>query len=254
MGAANTTTNGALPFITQNSDAGVTIVSQYGNVANPTIVNNGNGNVVLAAGTAIAAGTSTGGQLTSQNLTSAALNTIQNNGTGTVYLYSGSSASTGLPTVTTGSSAVAMSVQYYSAYGQTINGGGKYQLLYRQLAPPTPAASTALVVSATVVAVNPTVLPVSTLTSTNKTAISGTTPTQTTTTVTFVNPLTGINLPSVSSRTSSLTATAQNGVGTFSLAGLEGAYGGTDCTGGIETGSGKVADSTIMVCYNVGQS
>lgn len=75
--------------ITQNSDAGIYIASSNsGNVTSPKIINNGTGPVVIAAGTYLAPGDGTGGQITAVNG-----NTITSAG-GNVYLYSGSFSST----------------------------------------------------------------------------------------------------------------------------------------------------------------
>jgi hypothetical protein len=86
--------SGANARITQATDAGVTLTTEgQGNITAPKIVNNGTGNVVIAAGSAIAAGTGTGGQV----LTVAG-NSITQGSTGKTYIYSGEAASTGLLT------------------------------------------------------------------------------------------------------------------------------------------------------------
>ena len=78
--------------LNQNGSGNVTITTQNsGNLTAPIIVNNGSGNVVVAAGSNIAAGTGTGGQV----LTVSG-NTITQNSSGKTYIYSGSAGSTGV--------------------------------------------------------------------------------------------------------------------------------------------------------------
>jgi YDG domain len=85
-------TSGANALITQNSNAGVTLTTEgQGNITAPKIINNGTGDVIVAAGSAIAAGTGTGGQV----LTVVG-NSITQNSTGKTYIYSGNAASTGV--------------------------------------------------------------------------------------------------------------------------------------------------------------
>ena len=67
-GNGNATNTGSIDgtvfSITQNNNAGVLVsTSGTGNVTAPKVTNNGTGNVVVAAGSAIAAGTGTGGQV-----------------------------------------------------------------------------------------------------------------------------------------------------------------------------------------------
>ncbi len=77
--------------ITQNSNGGVVVsTSGTGNVTVPGIVNNGTGDVVVAAGTALAAGDGTGGQLKT-----VAGNTIGQGSSGKTVLYSGNVSDTG---------------------------------------------------------------------------------------------------------------------------------------------------------------
>jgi hypothetical protein len=77
--------------ITQNG-GGQVLISTVGdgNLTVPIIVNNGNGNVVVAAGSNIAAGTGTGGQV----LTVSGNSISQNNG-GATYVYTGQASATG---------------------------------------------------------------------------------------------------------------------------------------------------------------
>jgi filamentous hemagglutinin family protein len=77
--------------IIQSGNGGVQVTtSGTGNVTAPKIYNSGTGDVVVAAGTAIAAGTGAGGQV--KTVTG---NTITQSSTGKTYIYTGSVASTG---------------------------------------------------------------------------------------------------------------------------------------------------------------
>ena len=150
VGASNTTTYGALPTITQNSNAGVIISSQYGNVAPPKIINNGNGDVVIAAGTGFTAGNGLSANITAPaGSTSSALNPVINSGTGKVYLYSGSTTATGnLSVLNAGfnnlyfaGSGVAPNAQLNTAYsvGRSVSGStSNMQIMFREVAT-TPA-------------------------------------------------------------------------------------------------------------------
>ena len=86
--------NGSVFTITQNGNAGVVVsTSGTGNVTSPKIINAGTGDIVVAAGSLIAAGTETGGQI----LTVAGNTLAQTNGTpGKTYVYSGSPSTTGV--------------------------------------------------------------------------------------------------------------------------------------------------------------
>jgi hypothetical protein len=77
--------------ITQNSNEGVLIKTLgNGNLTAPKIDNHGTGAVVVAAGSNLAAGTGTGGQV----LTLSG-NSITQHSTGTTYIYSGQTSDTG---------------------------------------------------------------------------------------------------------------------------------------------------------------
>jgi hypothetical protein len=86
--------NGSVFTITQNGNSGVVVsTSGTGNVTSPKIINAGTGDIVVAAGSLIAAGTETGGQI----LTVAGNTLAQNNGTpGKTYVYSGAPSTTGV--------------------------------------------------------------------------------------------------------------------------------------------------------------
>lgn len=91
-GANTGAIDGSSLTITQNGIADVTVTtSGTGNVTAPKIINNGTGNVVIASGSAIPAGTGTGGQV----LTVTG-NSITQSSTGTTYIYSGQASSTGV--------------------------------------------------------------------------------------------------------------------------------------------------------------
>ena len=80
--------------ITQNSSGDVTLTTVGdGNITVPKIINNGTGNVIIAAGSDLLAGTGIGGQV----LTVAG-NTVTNNNNGKTYVYSGGASGTGLLT------------------------------------------------------------------------------------------------------------------------------------------------------------
>ena len=150
VGAINTTTNGPLPIITQNSNAGVMITSDYGNVAPPKIVNNGTGSVIIAAGSMQVTGESTGGQIVSSTYVVQngiqtttlipALNPIASNGP--IYLYSGAASLTGglsninsnfgtLFLAGSGSSVNAQLSTAYTSPVNTISNGANTQVLFR---------------------------------------------------------------------------------------------------------------------------
>ena len=79
--------------VTQNANADVVFSSDgQGSVTPAKIIKNGTGagNVVIAAGKLVAAGTATGGQVTPVSG-----NSITNSGTGKIYVYSGSTSATG---------------------------------------------------------------------------------------------------------------------------------------------------------------
>jgi filamentous hemagglutinin family protein len=131
--------SGANALITQNSNAGVLVrTSGTGNVTAPKINNNGTGNVVVAAGSAIAAGTGTGGQV----LTVSG-NTITNN-LGKTYLYSGSASSTGdlgklntsFETLYYEGTSNTINTAFSSSYNTTITNGANMQVLFREAAAP----------------------------------------------------------------------------------------------------------------------
>jgi filamentous hemagglutinin family protein len=87
--------NGTNLTITQNGNGGVEIkTSGTGNVTAPKIINKGTSNVIVAAGTAIGAGTGTGGQVKT-----VAGNTISQTNVSTpgkTYIYTGNATDTGL--------------------------------------------------------------------------------------------------------------------------------------------------------------
>lgn len=77
--------------LTQNSNGGVEVsTTGQGNVTPSKIVNNGNGDVKVAAGKLLPAGNGSGGQVDT-----VAGNTISSNGSGKIYVSSGAAAATG---------------------------------------------------------------------------------------------------------------------------------------------------------------
>jgi hypothetical protein len=129
--------NGANLTLTQNGNGGVSVLtSGTGNVTAPKIVNAGTGSVVVAAGTAIAAGTGTGGQVKTVSG-----NTITQNSTGKTYIYTGNATDTGalsnlggfsnglfLSTIGTDAKNAASN----AAFGSTISGGANAQVVFRE--------------------------------------------------------------------------------------------------------------------------
>ncbi|PIT81889.1 YDG domain-containing protein [Limnohabitans sp. 15K] len=109
--------NGSVFTITQNGNAGVLVsTSGTGNVTSPKIINAGTGDIVVAAGSLIAAGTETGGQI----LTVAGNTLTQTNGTpGKTYVYSGAPSTTGvLSNLSTGFNNL-----YYQGTSAALNAG-----------------------------------------------------------------------------------------------------------------------------------
>ena len=135
--------DGSVFTITQNANAGVVVsTSGTGNLTAPKVINAGTGDVVLAAGSALAAGTSTGGQI----LTVAGNTVTQTNAApGKTYVYSGAPASTGvLSNLTAGFSSLyyegtssPINSAFNQAYGATVTGGASAQVLFREASAPT---------------------------------------------------------------------------------------------------------------------
>jgi hypothetical protein len=132
--------------ITQNGTGDVKLTTVgNGNITVPKIINNGTGNVVIAAGSDLLAGDGTGGQVKT-----VAVNTITQGNTtpGTTYIYSGNATDTsslsvvggfanGLFLSTIGSDTVnAASNTEYQTIGNpnpnTIAGGAKTQVMFRE--------------------------------------------------------------------------------------------------------------------------
>jgi len=146
-GNGSTSNSGAIDgtvfSITQNSNAGVVVsTSGTGNLTAPKVINAGTGNVVLAAGSAMAAGTGTGGQV----LTVVGNTVTQTNAVpGKTYVYSGAPASTGvLSNLTTGFSSLyyegtgsPINAAFNQAYGASVAGGASTQVLFREASAPT---------------------------------------------------------------------------------------------------------------------
>jgi hypothetical protein len=109
--------DGSVLTITQHGNAGVVVsTSGTGNVTAPKLIHAGPGDIVVAAGTSIAAGTATGGQI----LTVANNTLTQTNATpGKTYVYSGSADTTGvLSNLSTGYASL-----YYQGTSQALNAG-----------------------------------------------------------------------------------------------------------------------------------
>jgi hypothetical protein len=117
--AANTASiDGTVFNITQNGNAGVVVsTSGTGNVTAPKITNAGSGDIVVAAGTSIAAGTGAGGQI----LTVANNALTQNHVStpGKTYVYSGSADDTGVLS----NLSADFAALYYQGTSQALNTG-----------------------------------------------------------------------------------------------------------------------------------
>jgi len=135
--------DGTALTITQTAgSSGTTTVrtTGTGNVTAPKVVNNGTGNVVVAAGSSIAAGTGTGGQV----LTVSG-NTITQSSTGKTYIYTGAAANTGVlsnlsadfASLYYNGSSHLLNASFNSAYNSTITGGDDSQVLFRETTTPT---------------------------------------------------------------------------------------------------------------------
>ena len=120
--------------ITQNANGGVILNASYGNVTVPKIIDNGAGNVVIAAGSALSVGVVTGGQvktLSGNNI---------DNAIGNTYVYSGSESSTGVLSYLDSSfnklqyesAASLINASFNKAYPESIRGGARIQALFRQ--------------------------------------------------------------------------------------------------------------------------
>lgn len=135
--------DGTVLNITQNGNAGVEIRSAgTGHVTAPRIVNAGTGNIVVAAGTAIGAGTGTGGQVLTLNG-----NTLSHtNATpGKTYIYTGQASGTGqlghlssaFNSLYYQGSSHTLNAQFNTAYSSTIAGGANAQVLFRDTTAPS---------------------------------------------------------------------------------------------------------------------
>ncbi len=135
--ATLTAANGVV--VTQNADANVVMRTDGQGNLTPAQVNKtgtGAGDIILAAGRLISAGTGTGGQVTP--LTNS---TVTNSGTGKLLVYSGTLADTGDLTaidsslgslIDSGSPSSTLNLAYYKAYGNSISNGASSQLMLRE--------------------------------------------------------------------------------------------------------------------------
>ncbi len=145
---ASTTTFGGVNRITQNGLGDVTLLtSGNSNLTVPIIVNNGAGDVIVAAGSNVAAGTGTGGQV----LTVSG-NSITQNSTGKTYIYTGQASGTGqlnhlgssFNTLYYVGSSQTLNTQFNTAYNGTITGGANAQVLFRDAAANAPGFTLSL--------------------------------------------------------------------------------------------------------------
>lgn len=135
--------NGTYLTVTQNGNATTTVqTTGTGNLTAPKIVNNGTGNVVVAAGSSIAAGTAAGG-----NVLTVSGNTITQNNNGKTYIYTGSLRGTGVLTNVSADfsslyysgSSHTLNAAFNIAYNSTIVGGANAQVLFRDTTLPSPS-------------------------------------------------------------------------------------------------------------------
>ena len=127
--------DGSVFSITQNNNAGVTVsTSGTGNLIAPKIVNGGSGDVVVAAGSSIAAGTGAGGQvltLNGNNITNVA---------GKTYIYTGRTSATGalsnLDSIFNSlyyqGTEHTLNAAFNQAYSSTIAAGANAQVFFRE--------------------------------------------------------------------------------------------------------------------------
>jgi filamentous hemagglutinin family protein len=129
-------TSGVAALITQNSNASVSIVTKgQGSIVAPKIINNGAGDVVLAAGSVIAAGTGAGGQVLTVNG-----NNITQNSSGKTYIYTGQTSGTGVLSYLDSSfnslyyqgTSQTLNAAFNQAYSSTITGGANAQVIFRE--------------------------------------------------------------------------------------------------------------------------
>ncbi|PUE55264.1 two-partner secretion domain-containing protein [Limnohabitans parvus] len=139
--ASSSSIDGSVLTITQNSNAGVIVsTSGTGNLTSPKVINNGSGDVTLAAGSQIAAGTATGGQVST-----VVGNSVTQASTGKTYVYSGAAASTGLLSRISASltslyyegGSHTRNAAFNQAYGASIAGGENTQVLFRESTAPS---------------------------------------------------------------------------------------------------------------------
>jgi filamentous hemagglutinin family protein len=126
--------NGTSLTLTQNGNADTTLLTKgSGDITAPTIVNNGTGDVVVAAGSDVAAGTGAGGQV----LTVSGHGISNTNGD--TYIYTGTASDSGQLSYLTNDfaslyyqgSSHTRNAQFNTAYNGTIAGGASSQVLFR---------------------------------------------------------------------------------------------------------------------------
>jgi len=133
------TISAASTNITQNSNAGVNLkTTGQGNLTVPKITNNGTGNVTIAAGSAVASGDGSGGQV----LTVTGNTITQTNATqGKTYIYTGASNATdalsnlGVFGTDLYLSSIGDNTQNAAsnmAYGSSLSNGGSAQVMFRE--------------------------------------------------------------------------------------------------------------------------
>jgi hypothetical protein len=138
---ASTTSFGGVNRITQNGSGDVTLLtSGNSNLTVPIIVNNGTGDVIVAAGSNIAAGTGTGGQVRTVSG-----NTITQNSTGRTLIYTGQTSGTGQLSHLSSDfdqlyyqgSPLTLNAKFNTAFGGSTIAGANAQVLFREASVPT---------------------------------------------------------------------------------------------------------------------
>ncbi len=133
--AGNINANSSNTF-TQNGAGNVTLISVGdGNIKVPKIINNGTGNVIIAAGSDLASGAGSGGQVLTVNG-----NNIIQNSSGKTYIYTGQASGTGVLSYLDSSfnslyyqgTSYTLNAAFNQAYSSTIAGGANAKVMFRE--------------------------------------------------------------------------------------------------------------------------
>jgi filamentous hemagglutinin family protein len=122
--------------LTHNTTGNLTLMTvDNGNITVPKIINNGTGDVLIAAGSNLAAGTSSGGQVRTING-----NSITQNSAGKTYIYTGQMSGTGVLAYLDSSfnalyyqgAGYSLNTAFNRAYSYSISGGPNAQVIFRE--------------------------------------------------------------------------------------------------------------------------